>query len=459
MISLFKTDTYKLNHWEQYPKDTDFLYATLTPRTFGYMNQAFAFINLIDTTKFRVSVQAIINDFILKDWNDNFFRKQWTEIDHEMTLLEKGTSIDFGKLRTQFKGLHKMGYLPIHFETHHPKNENEPIITMWNTHPKFFWLVGYLETQILNTIWPFYTASFASRSLHELGRSFSGATCDNDKHLPYQFHDFSQRSSAGNDMAMLTGIGHLQYFNGSDNLPALKYMSKTSYQGLGSVLATEHSVMCAGTQEQEQATYERLINTYPNGVLSIVSDTWNIFNVCDNIIPNLKDKIMARNGTLVIRPDSSDNMKLLFSHPFKNGQGLFEHLGNTFGFTTNSKGYKVLDSHISIIIGDSIDFAMADNIFRKMALNGWASSNIVFGIGGLVYQWQLSRDSLGFALKTTMMHNKESGWTELQKNPIEAPFKKSHKGFGMYKDEKWVHVEPSEWLEEYDYKELMGWLR
>ena len=63
-------------------------------------------------------------------------------------------------------------------------------------------------------------------------------------------------------------------------------------------------------------------------------------------------------------------------------------------------GYKVLNPHIGAIYGDSITPARAKEICARLEAKGFASTNIVLGIGSFTYQY-VTRDTHGFAMKAT----------------------------------------------------------
>ena len=155
----------------------------------------------------------------------------------------------------------------------------------------------------------------------------------------------------------------------------------------------------------EFETYRRLMfDVYPKGILSIVSDTWNFWGVLTNIIHPLKSQIMQRDGKIVIRPDSGDPVKIICGDPDSNNlmayKGAIEVLWDIFGGTVNEKGYKVLDPHIGLIYGDAITLDRCRDICAGLAQKGFASTNVVYGIGSFTYQY-VTRDTFGFALKST----------------------------------------------------------
>jgi len=230
--------------------------------------------------------------------------------------------------------------------------------------------------------------------------------------IPWQGHDFSFRGMSGIEDAVISGAGHLLSFTGTDTIPAIDFLEQYYNADCereligGSVPATEHSVMCMGTQDDEVGTFQRLISeVYPSGIVSIVSDTWDFWQVITEFLPKLKDKILARNGKVVIRPDSGDPVKIIIgdedapagSPEFK---GAIECMWEIFGGTITSKGYKLLDGHIGLIYGDSITTERQTAILEGLKKKGFASYNVVLGIGSYTYEY-VTRDTFGFAMKAT----------------------------------------------------------
>lgn len=229
------------------------------------------------------------------------------------------------------------------------------------------------------------------------------------------------RGMSSIDSAMLSGLGHVTSFLGTDTLPVIigarEYYNEEGFV-VGSVNATEHSVMCAGSKEGELATFKRLMEIYPEGILSIVSDTWDLWKVITEILPTLKEEIINRKGKIVIRPDSGNPVDIIcgFDKPIalygdpisakrfntseEEAKGVIELLWDIFGGTINEQGYKVLDPHIGAIYGDSITIERAEQICERLKAKGFASTNVVLGIGSYTYQMN-SRDTFGFAMKAT----------------------------------------------------------
>jgi nicotinamide phosphoribosyltransferase len=245
--------------------------------------------------------------------------------------------------------------------------------------------------------------------------------------VDWQGHDFSFRGMPGPEAAQLSGAAHLLSFTGTDTLPALDLIEDyygpipEDYLLGGSVPATEHSVMCAGGELSELETFNRLLDLYPSGIVSVVSDTWDLWRVLTEILPRLKGRIMARDGKLVIRPDSGDPADILCGDPTAPEgsparKGVVELLWDVFGGTTTSTGHRLLDSHIGCIYGDSITVERAKKITQRLADKGFASGNVVFGVGSFTYQY-VTRDTFGFAVKATWCKVNGEG-RDLSKSPV-----------------------------------------
>lgn len=380
-------------------------------------------------------IQHFVKTYLIEAFNKEFFLKDWKDI---KTDYEKHCPVNTDHIQK----LHELGYLPIALKAL-PEGSlcpiGVPMLTITNTHPGFGWLVNYLETLISCSLWQCYTSATIAYEYKKLLTKYALETTGTDEGVQWQGHDFSMRGMSSVESSILSGMGHLLSFTGTDTIPAI-YTLESSYNATGligaSVPATEHSVMCMGTKETEIKTFERLLDLYPTGILSVVSDTWDLWKVCTEYLPALKDKILARDGKLVIRPDSGDPVDIIcgtgetitLSSPNKNdgkdyeikssiGKGVIELLWEIFGGKINKHGYKELDPHIGAIYGDSITLERAKAICERLKAKGFASTNIVFGIGSYTYQYN-TRDTFGFAMKATYGEvwtkpcNKETGCLE-----------------------------------------------
>ena len=445
------TDGYKTGHHKMYPQGTTLVYSNFTPRGGKHSN--------IKDGKGVISFgQQMVMKQITEMFDENFFfaadRKdkidyemsggtQWSKFSHVDGLkdkvcqeIKKEYSLYLGEDYdvSHIEALWDLGYLPIKVKVI-PEGSfvpyRVPILTIVNTNPKFFWLTNFLETLISNMLWmPVTAATTAYEYRKVLGAWQQSTDGENEGFVPFQGHNFGMRGMAGLDATLYAGIGHGTSFIGDDSLPTIhgarKYYGETGAV-VHSVNATEHSVMCAGGDEDELGTFRYLMKQFPKGILSIVSDTWNLWDVLTKFLPELRSEILKRDGKIVIRPDSGDPVDIICGYtrkncmqqskedklakrwyPNKGGKwieepeykGVVELLWDVFGGTVNSQGYKVLDPHIGAIYGDSITIDRADEICKRLADKGFASTNVVLGIGSFTYQF-VTRDTHGFAMKAT----------------------------------------------------------
>lgn len=426
---LLKTDSYKLSHKDQYPVGLDNLYSNFTARG--------SRIEGINHTV-HFGLQAYLHE--LQEDFERFFA---TDKD---TVLEEyrqavTTFVSPGFSFQAIADLHDLGYVPVRFSGV-PEGTLVPIkvpsLTVESTHPDFAWLVNYFESNLSASIWhPSTVATIAwdlRRVLEQAAEETGGITGAVD----FQLHDFSYRGMTSWQTAAASGAAHLTSFFGTDCVPAIPFVNK--YYGgkdnglIGaSVPATEHSVMCAGGQDAEMQTFARLLSIYPEGILSVVSDTWSLRQVIEDFLPKLKDEIEARDGKLVIRPDSGDPADIicgtdreLHAKDFYE-KGAIEALWDLFGGHINEAGYKVLSDKIGLIYGDGMTRDRIRDINARLAAKGFASTNWVAGVGSFSYTY-VTRDTFGSAMKAT-----EAGVNgerfNIQKNPeTDSGLKKSATG-------------------------------
>ena len=427
---LHAIDWYKISHKDQYPVGTELVFSNFTARSNKLSN-------LPDNNDKVVffGLEYFVKKFLIEDWGDYFFDSHIKDVIHDYSRRIKN-SIGVEPNLDHIRKLHDLQYLPIKIRAF-PEGSvvpvGIPLLTIENTNPEIFWLTNYLESVMSNMLWKACTSATTAYWYKKLMIEYADKTCDNQDHIPFQCHDFSFRGMSGIEDAALSGAGHLLSFAGTDTVPAIDLMEKyydrdSDYQMIGvSVPATEHSVMSMGTKEKEFETFKRLITKiHPTGIVSIVSDTWNLWTVLGQYLPKLKREIMAREGKVVIRPDSGDPETIICGNQYQ--KGAIEYLWNEFGGTTNTKGYKVLDPHVGLIYGDSITPERAKSILDRLEKMKFASSNIVFGIGSYTYQF-VTRDTYGFAVKATagVVNGQERA---IYKEPVtDSGTKKSLKGF------------------------------
>lgn len=482
-------DFYKVSHKKQYPKNTEVIYSTFTPRSNRYFSAADRVVVF--------GIQGFIKKYLIDYFNTHFFNRSKDDVVNEYVRYIKYTLGEENPDASHIEQLHDLGYLPIKIKALKEGSKapiKVPVLTMENTLPEFFWLTNYLETLVSAEIWQPMTSATMAYQYRKLLNEYALKTTGSTNGVEFQGHDFSARGMVGLDGAAASGAGHLLSFTGTDTIPAIAYHEEYYNANIekemvgSSIPATEHSVMCAGTDpdsRDEYEMYKRLITeVYPSGFFSVVSDTYDFWQVVGKVLPSLKTEIMSREGKVVIRPDSGDPVEIICGMQIKDysndtyaidldycisdmedilvdtvreetphgehGEcdvegvfkykdkyykilieidwnrydkqyyfidgnrvvsceefvptvsqlGLIESLWNTFGGTITEQGFRVLDSHIGAIYGDSITLERAKQIVERLMEKGFASTNIVLGIGSYAYQYN-TRDTLGFAMKAT----------------------------------------------------------
>lgn len=466
MNPFLATDGYKTGHHLMYPKGTTLVYSNFTPRSNKYAPKGCDRVVSFGQQMVMMQIHEMFDKHFFgeKLWdktyqqyypNENFKKEVCQEIKEEYSLY-LGTDYDVSHI----EALWDLGYLPIEVKAL-PEGTlvsmGVPVLTIYNTKPEFYWLTNFLETLISNLLWkPMTSATIAYQYKKNLLSWAEKTDKDNKAFVEFQGHDFSMRGMDSIGATISSGLGHTTSFLGSDSLPVIHGARK--YYGekesvVHSVNATEHSVMCAGTKDDEIGTFRYLMKQFPTSILSIVSDTWDLWKVITEYLPTLKEEVLARDGKLVIRPDSGDPVEIICGtaikgelnydstgraypslteeenpkawdityindnkyyylvgdkyhkeweqkEPTVEEKGVIELLWDIFGGTINKQGYKVLDPHIGAIYGDSITLEKAEEICKRLEAKGFASTNVVLGIGSFTYQYN-TRDTFGFAMKAT----------------------------------------------------------
>jgi len=431
-------DFYKFSHRPQYPKNTEVVSSIWTPRTcrIGGADGAVMY-----------NLQAFNQEWLIDFFNEHFFKQPIDDVLKKYTRFVKYTLGDQNPEVKHIADLHDLGYVPLHIRAL-PEGTMVPIrvpmFTSQNTEKDFFWFTNWVETLMSCEIWQSINNATIAQVYKKLLHNYAMKTVGDASFVKFQGHDFSMRGMAGLYAATRSGSAHLLSFVGTDTAPSIEYTehfygADIEKELIGtSIPATEHSVMCAHGKD-EHATFKFLITElYPKGFVSIVSDTWNYWDVLTKVVYDLRNVIVNRDGKVVIRPDSGDPVKIICGDP--NGKteaerkGTIEILWEIFGGTMTLKGYKQLDPHIGAIYGDSITTIIADKILSGLEAKGFASTNVVFGIGSFTYQHN-TRDNLGQALKATacIVDGQER---QMFKDPVtDSGVKKSPKGrIVVYRD-------------------------
>ena len=484
--SLYYVDGYKLSHKAMLAPGTTKLYGTWIPRSTKHAPKGI--------TKIVSFGQQLVWKWLHDEFEENFFfthsRNQSVvltmESERKTEFLNdiKQKALRFIKdmslyLGMEYDGKHfeelwDLGYLPIKvkalpegIET----NPNIPHMTFVNTVDGFAWLTLYLETIVSSLAWKPSTAATIAKLYRRQAEEWVAKTDPANMWLvDWMCHDFSARGLDPMSQYLI-GLGHATSFKGSDTLPVIPasryfYGVGENEMPIGSVNASEHSVSTTKIfTVGEQQMIADWLQIFPKGILSIVSDTFDLWKLITEYLPANKDAIMARDGKLVIRPDSGDPVDIICglkvlsttldalgyinkagdyelgayqavkiddkfytveltgrdqgypSYKLKKEisehevKGVIELLWDIFGGTVNEQGYKVLDPHIGAIYGDSITPERQCQIYERLAAKGFAATNIVLGVGSFTYQYN-TRDTLGFAAK--------GAWFEVQSNKVEC---------------------------------------
>ncbi len=403
---LLRTDGYKLSHAPQYPPNTTKIYSYLESR--GGKFDATIFSGL---------------EFYVKEYLQGVFVTA-----EEVDYAEKFSKIYFGADYFNKEGwMHIVnnhgGKLPLEIKAVKEGTlvgTKNVLMTIENTDPKCFWLTNYMET-LLMKIWYSTTIATHSHYCKKLIKKYLDETHDNSDSLPFKLVDFGARGVSCCEQAGIGGMSHLVSFMSTDTLEGVLYAIKYYNAPISgfSIGASEHSTITSWGKENESKAYLNMLEKYPTGLVACVSDSYDIYNACEKIWgEELKEKVLARDGCLVIRPDSGDPLEVLSK--------ILDILWNKFGGTYNSKVYKVLDSHVRIIQGDGIDYEMIGNILEMMKTKKFSAENMAFGSGGGLLQ-KFDRDTQKFAIKCSMaiINGKE---VNVSKQPITQTDKKSKQG-------------------------------
>ncbi|GAE00673.1 nicotinate phosphoribosyltransferase (NAPRTase) family protein [Clostridium botulinum B str. Osaka05] len=442
------TDFYKTIHHMCYAQGMTKLVSYWTPRMSRKENM---------DKVVMFGLQPFIKKYLIQYFNENFFQKDKEAVVSEYKRIISKTMGNIAADTKHIEALHDLGYLPIQIKAvaeGSRVNIKTPMIEISNTQADFAWLVNYLETFMSCNIWQPMTSATIAYRYREIVEKYFNLTVENGD-VRKACGDFSMRGFSSVESAELSGVAHLLSFLGTATIPAISYLEEyyncnieEEIVGLGTP-STEHSVMCS-YGEDEFSAYKRLITeVFPSGVLSIVSDTYDYWNVITDILPRLKEDILNRDGKIVIRGDSGDPVKIICgdkdaAKDSEEYKGTVELLWDIFGGEINSKGYKVLNNKIRTIYGDSITVERCEQICRSLEEKGFAVNNCVFGIGSYTYQYN-TRDTFGFALKAThaVIDGKEKFIFKAPRTDKDN-FKKSQKGMCyvyregqdiLYKDE------------------------
>ncbi len=411
-------DAYKYAHHKLYYPGTSYIYSYLESRG-GQFNQTVFF-----------GLQYFLKEYL----QGQAFTQQ--DIDEADSFLQQvfGRDDVFDKSRFQYILDKYDGHLPIKIKAVAEGSvvpTKNVLMTIENTDPECFWLPNFLETLLMQVWYPCTVATLSYEVKKVISRYFAETANDEAMAgIDFVLNDFGFRGVSSVESAGIGGAAHLLNFSGSDNLAgsvmAMNYYNADKVYGL-SIPATEHSICTLLGKEGELEIFRHVLKSFPTGTVACVSDSYNIFRACEEYWGGeLKDLILSRDGTLVIRPDSGDPVKTLLT--------IFEILFNQFGYTTNNKGYKVLPPQVRVIQGDGVNYDGIQTIYTALKQNGISAENMVLGMGGALLQ-KIDRDTQRYALKCSaaIVNGRE---VAVEKHPVEMnsqgqlteSFKKSKAG-------------------------------
>lgn len=409
---LFNVDSYKVSMWKQYPEGTEYVYSYIEARSnntqwYDYEEDGLVFLGTLAFIKDYLSNPITAEDVELADkyWTahgEPFNREGWDYI-----VKEHG------------------GYLPISIRAV-PEGTVVPIknvlCTVENTDPKVPWITTWVETALLRAIWYPSSVATLSRQIKKLIKRYLTNTGDVSL-LDFKLHDFGARGAKSNEAAALGGMAHLVNFKGTDTFVAVIKAIETygaSFDSIGySIPAAEHSTITSWGRENESKAYANMVTQFskPGSIYAVVSDSYDIYEACRIWGTELKDRVLASGGTLVIRPDSGAPAEVL--------PKMLNILGENFGCTSNSKGFAVLNN-VRVIWGDGINFKSVWEILHVLVSNGWSADNIAFGMGGALLD-HVGRDDLGWAMKCSAIRV-DGAWRDVYKDPVTSAAKTSKRG-------------------------------
>lgn len=372
------TDSYKVSHFKQYPPGTRRVYSYFEART-GGVHKEVAFFGLQYFLREYLAGVVVTQEKI--DKADALFTKHFggqvfNRAGWEYILKNHG-----GRLPIRIKAVPEGTVVP----------ESNVMMTVENTDDNCYWLTNYLETLLVQTWYP-STVCTQSRAMKAVILKYLKETGD-ESLVSFKLHDFGFRGVTCPEQAALGGAAHLVSFLGTDTVPGLLLASEFYNEDMAgfSIPAAEHSTITSWGEEHEVDACRNMLTQYPTGLVATVSDSFDIFNCCANIWGGeLKEMVLARDGVLVVRPDSGDPPTVVVK--------VLDILGDKFGYTVNAKGYKVLHPKVRVIQGDGIDFKMLGLILEAMKVAGWSADNVAFGSGGGLLQ-KMNRDTQKFAFK------------------------------------------------------------
>ena len=408
---ILNTDSYKASMFKQYPKGTTGVYSYIESRGGRY-----------DATVF-FGLQAFIKEYLTAPITQD-------DIDIAAEIWEAHGE-PFNRAGWEYILKKHRGYLPVVIKAV-PEGTKVPVknvlATIENTDPECFWLTTWLETALLRAIWYPTTVATQSKALKDIILNYLERTGDPTT-INFKLHDFGAHGVSSMESAAIGGAAHLVNFMGSDTVSGILFAREYYNAGIAgfSIPAAEHSTITSWGRDHEVDAYRNMLTQFakPGSIVAIVSDSYDVYNAVENLWgTELKQRVIDSGATIVIRPDSGD--------PLEVNQKLIKILGEKFGYTTNDKGYKVLNN-VRLIQGDGVNESAIRTILGNFMIHGWSADNIAFGMGGALLQI-VDRDTQKFAMKCSAAQI-NGKWVNVQKDPITDAGKKSKAGrVTLYQD-------------------------
>ncbi len=381
---LLRTDSYKFTHWNQYPPGTETVYSYFESRGGAY--DQIAFFGLQYYLKRYLEGPVVTRDRI--DEADSLLRVHLNDPEGRY----------FNRAGWEHILRHHNGRLPVVLRAV-PEGtvvgNRQVLMTIENTDPLCYWLPNYLETLLVQT-WYGTTVATQSRAMKRVILDYLRKTGDPSV-VNFTLHDFGFRGVSSVETAGMGGAAHLINFRGTDTFEGVMFARQYYHEPMAgySIPAAEHSTITAWGPDHEADAMRHMLDAYPDGTIACVSDSFDIFHACREIWgTELREKVLRRDGRLVVRPDSGDPPTVLLE--------VLEILGQRFGYEINAKGYRVLCPKVRVIQGDAIDYKMIGRILAALESRGWSAENLAFGSGGGLLQ-RVNRDTLEFAFKSSFV--------------------------------------------------------
>jgi nicotinamide phosphoribosyltransferase len=296
------------------------------------------------------------------------------------------------------------------------------LVTFESTNPRVFWVVGWLETQLMRVWYPITVATQSYFIKQDILAALEKSSDDPQGEIAFKLHDFGARGVGSRETAGIGGMSHLVNFMGSDTVVGAWYANRYYHSEMSafSIPAAEHSTITAWGKEKEVEAYRNMLKQFakPGALVAVVSDSYDLENaVVDLWGKELRQEVIDSGATVVIRPDSGDPPTIV--------RRTLEQLDAAFGHTLNSKGYRVLN-HVRVIQGDGINAVSIREILARVLQGGYSASNITFGMGGALLQ-QVNRDTQKFAMKLSEV-TMNGARIPVSKDPVTDPGKRSKAG-------------------------------